>query len=229
MQRSIITTSARRSWPHLTCWPGSIAPAIPGHLPDRRRSPCQWTSGPGSAQPTAQRRPQGDLDPAAGSGTMEREEGRPGCCTGPVCRSAPPDRWSRIGRDSAGAPGRAPQSAEPGAGSAGPGTAQRNRLIQYGSTRPQSGQDRTVTSCAIRAIGLFVPKPSRDGASQRCDMPDLGTTVRQRPLMSTAGDGDCYSLGYSVAFRSRWVPMPGDSTIAHVIRIVHSFVTSGAL
>ncbi len=30
-------------------------------------------------------------------------------------------------------------------------------------------------------------------------MLDLGATVRQCPLASIAGDGDCYSLGYSVA------------------------------
>ena len=34
-------------------------------------------------------------------------------------------------------------------------------------------------------------------------MPDLGRTVRQRPLASTAGDGDCYSLGYSPVVHAR--------------------------
>ena len=29
-------------------------------------------------------------------------------------------------------------------------------------------------------------------------MPDLGTTVRERPLASTVVGGDCYSHGYSV-------------------------------
>ena len=49
---------------------------------------------------------------------------------------------------------------------------------------------------------LFVPKPSRGARGQRCCIPDLGTTVRQRPLVSTVGDGDCYSLGYSVGRES---------------------------
>ena len=45
--------------------------------------------------------------------------------------------------------------------------------------------------------GLFVPKPSRGAGCQGSGLPDLGTTARQRPLASTAGRGDCYSLGYS--------------------------------
>jgi hypothetical protein len=34
-------------------------------------------------------------------------------------------------------------------------------------------------------------------------MPDLGAIVRQRPLASTAGTGDSYSLGYSAPGRLR--------------------------
>jgi hypothetical protein len=44
-------------------------------------------------------------------------------------------------------------------------------------------------------VGLFVPKPSRDADHQRRSMSDLETTVRQRLLVSTVGDGDCYSVG----------------------------------
>lgn len=54
---------------------------------------------------------------------------------------------------------------------------------------------------AALAIGLFVPKPSTNANYQRCGMPDLGSTVRQRPLLAMAVTGDCYSLGYSVARR----------------------------
>jgi integrase len=50
---------------------------------------------------------------------------------------------------------------------------------------------------------LFVPKPTRRVDCQRQDAPDLGTTVRQRPLASAAGGGDCYSLGYSAPGRLR--------------------------
>lgn len=46
--------------------------------------------------------------------------------------------------------------------------------------------------------GLFVPKPSCDAEYQRYTLPDVGRTVRQRPLTSTDGDGDCFSLDYSV-------------------------------
>jgi hypothetical protein len=63
--------------------------------------------------------------------------------------------------------------------------------LEAGGPRP--GQGRST------GVGLFVPKPSRAAACQRCGMPDLGTTVHQRALASTVGDGDCYSLGYSVA------------------------------
>jgi hypothetical protein len=48
-------------------------------------------------------------------------------------------------------------------------------------------------------LGLFVPKPSSVADHLRCGMPDLGMTVYRRPLASTAGDGDSYSLGYSAA------------------------------
>ena len=54
-----------------------------------------------------------------------------------------------------------------------------------------------VSHARFDGVGLFVPKPSRGAGCQRCGMPDLGTTVRRRPLASTAGGGDCYSLGYS--------------------------------
>ena len=64
-------------------------------------------------------------------------------------------------------------------------------------------RDRAVMSCANRTIGLFVPKPSRRINCQRRIMPDLGTIVRQRLLASTAGTGDCYSLGYSAPGRLR--------------------------
>jgi hypothetical protein len=40
--------------------------------------------------------------------------------------------FGRSGWDDAGAPGGASQRPEPGAGSAGPGAAQRRRLIKYG-------------------------------------------------------------------------------------------------
>jgi hypothetical protein len=41
--------------------------------------------------------------------------------------------------------------------------------------------------------------PGRDAQEITPSTPDLGTTVRQRPLASSAGGGDSYSLGYSVA------------------------------
>src|SRR5487761_1294100 len=43
-------------------------------------------------------------------------------------------------------------------------------------------------------LGLFVPKPSRAVDCQRRGTLDLGATVRQCLLASTAGGGDCYSL-----------------------------------
>jgi len=52
--------------------------------------------------------------------------------------------------------------------------------------------------------GLFVPKPSRGASCQRCGLPDLRTTVRQRPLASTAGGGDCYSLSCPAPDDSIW-------------------------
>jgi hypothetical protein len=49
----------------------------------------------------------------------------------------------------------------------------------------------------IPSLGLFVPKPSCRPSYLRYITHDLGTTVLQRPLASTAVGGDCYSLGYS--------------------------------
>ena len=58
--------------------------------------------------------------------------------------------------------------------------------------------------------------------------PDLGSTVRQRPLASTAGDGDSYSLGCSVALLLAslsheqllrrtlpWSPEPAEAQVTH--------------
>ena len=58
-----------------------------------------------------------------------------------------------------------------------------------------------MTRGPSRTGGLFVPKPSRRIDCQGHIVPDLGAIVRQRPLASSAGGGDCYSLGYSVGVR----------------------------
>lgn len=44
---------------------------------------------------------------------------------------------------------------------------------------------------------LLLPKPTSDGDCQRCGLPDLGTTIHWRPLVSVVDDGDGYSLRYS--------------------------------
>lgn len=59
--------------------------------------------------------------------------------------------------------------------------------------------DRTILAVIPAEPGLFVPKPSTGWDGQRPSTPELGETVRERPLASTAVGGDCYSLGYSVA------------------------------
>jgi hypothetical protein len=60
------------------------------------------------------------------------------------------------------------------------------------------------------AGGLFVPKPSRGADCQPNCVLDLGTSVRQRPLASTVGGGDCYSLGYSVPRERDYRPRSDD-------------------
>src|SRR5262249_16436442 len=50
---------------------------------------------------------------------------------------------------------------------------------------------------SIRWPWPFVPKPTCGAHCHGCRQPDLGATVCQRPLASTAGGGDCYSLGCS--------------------------------
>jgi hypothetical protein len=57
-----------------------------------------------------------------------------------------------------------------------------------------------VSAGGVIGHGPFVPKPSSRTDSQRCGIPDLGSIVRGRPLASTAGDGDGYSLGYSAVW-----------------------------
>ena len=47
----------------------------------------------------------------------------------------------------------------------------------------------------FRATGHFVPKPGTDEGCQRRSASDLGQSVRECPLASTAAGGDCYSLG----------------------------------
>jgi hypothetical protein len=46
----------------------------PSRPPRSREIPGEWLPGPGSAQPIAQRRPQGDLDAVAASWTIRSEE-----------------------------------------------------------------------------------------------------------------------------------------------------------
>ena len=58
---------------------------------------------------------------------------------------------------------------------------------------------RLVHLWSAWGTGLFVPKPSNDADCQGCGLPDLGIIVHRCLLSSVAGDGDCYSLGYSVA------------------------------
>jgi hypothetical protein len=67
----------------------------------------------------------------------------------------------------------------------GRGGAQRSRL--------------DIKAAGFGSSGLFVPKPTSRAYYQHYGTSDLGATVRQCPLTPTAGGGDCYSVGYSVA------------------------------
>ena len=69
---------------------------------------------------------------------------------------------AQCGWDGAGAPGGASSRPEPGAGSAGPGAAQRRRLIQYGLIRQRSDKRQADKQEDTRA-----DKPSRVGGDQR--------------------------------------------------------------
>jgi hypothetical protein len=75
---------------------------------------------------------------------------------------------------------------------------------------------RRYPGVAARSDGLFVPKPSCGAESQRGDMPDLGSIVHRYPLASIAGDGDSYSLSYSVPRALRWVRSPFCSEAARL-------------
>jgi hypothetical protein len=84
---------------------------------------------------------------------------------------------------------------------------------------------RSLSICISHAqfagVGIFVPKPSTCADCQRCGTPDLGTTIRRRPLASTAGGGDRYSLGYSVAPEAKYWPRllpPGVGSQANTTR-----------
>jgi hypothetical protein len=99
---------------------------------------------------------------------MEREEG------GPDAALALYADWPRqIGGTASagrrGRAGRAPQSAEPGAGSAGPGAAQRRRLLvmkgQFGSALAEfmpCGQDPPLDPCATltEQVGVHSELPA---------------------------------------------------------------------
>jgi hypothetical protein len=58
------------------------------------------------------------------------------------------------------------------------------------SAGPRSRRRRTLHPASL------VPKLSRSGDHQRRSMPDLETTVLQRLLVSTAGDGACHSVWF---------------------------------
>jgi hypothetical protein len=66
-----------------------------------------------------------------------------------------------------------------------------------------------TAQCSIHGSGLFVPKATRHADCQGCELPGLGTIVRQRPRTSAGERGDRYSLGYSVVQDLlAWVPVP---------------------
>jgi hypothetical protein len=71
------------------------------------------------------------------------------------------------------------------------------------------------------AQGRLLPKPVIGAACHGPELSDLRGIVRERPLLSVAGDGDRYSLRYSAATRPAWDPClqntPGLSeTVAHL-------------
>ena len=51
-----------------------MATTTPSQSSSQAPIPCEWSPGLGSAQPIAQRRPEGDLDAVAASWTIEAEE-----------------------------------------------------------------------------------------------------------------------------------------------------------
>lgn len=51
-------------------------------------------------------------------------------------------------------------------------------------------------------VALFVPKPNTGRDHQRRSTPSVGHAVRGRPLASTAGGGDCHSVGHSIPARN---------------------------
>jgi hypothetical protein len=60
----------------------------------------------------------------------------------------------------------------------------------------------------------LLPKPICDGGYLGCTMFELGRTVHQRPQVSLAGDGDGYSLGYSLFWtRSTDLARAGTSSL----------------
>jgi hypothetical protein len=103
-------------------------------------NPGEWPPGLGSAQPIAQRRPEGDLDAVTASWTIGSEEDGPETASGGQRMRLADLRKLRLQRRARA--GRAP-SAEPGGGRPS-GAAQRRRLdlVQLSSATQTASADR---------------------------------------------------------------------------------------
>jgi hypothetical protein len=81
-----------------------------------------------------------------------------------------------------------------------------------GAAVPRSrGALTCLLSLDCSASGLFVLKPSRDADNQGCSQRDLGTAVRQRPLVNVAIDAQLVTRslwGRLAACRYGWSSSP---------------------
>ena len=109
------------------------------------------------------------------------------CCTfGTLtlkCQPAGPTRTVSSGMSAAGGPDQ---------------SLRRSACVSVAPSMTVNPRTRPIHRARSGHGGLFVPKPSCGAEGQRGDMSDLGSVVHRYPLASIAGDGDRYSLSYSV-------------------------------
>ncbi len=124
------------------------------------QNPGEWSLGLGSAQPIACDGPEGR--PRRGDRELDnRERGRRrSTIRYPVRRMALLDQWHFPGLGRRGRAGRASPEAEPGAGSAGRGAAQRRRLDRLWKAKRDAGYSsnsvRIMRTVLRRALGQAV-------------------------------------------------------------------------
>ena len=176
-------------------WPADLGAGLVSPVILAGAESLRVGAGSRLAKPSRSDARQGGLDAVPASWTIRSEEDGSAALVGLTVSVI--DLWERPAAARpcrAGVPTQSPAAGAPAVPRSGAALIQNGSIQQRGGASSRQSMNRFDE---LRTAGLFVPKLSRRIDCQRRIMPGLGAIVRQRPLVSTAGTGDRYSLGYS--------------------------------